>query len=96
MENDRQLNCEDRAAAEFAVDGDRPAHHRAQMLDDGQTESGAAVHVRRRLVGLREGVEYPLPLLPGHADAVVFYLKGHRRFAIRGLRRHPSWFSRRP
>src|SRR6185312_2283874 len=73
LAGDAELDCEPegRALTGFAVDADLAAHHRRQLLGDGEAEAGAAIAARRRLVGLGEGLEDPALRFRRHADTGV-------------------------
>ena len=75
-------SAEGRARTDGALDRDRPAHRLDQALADREAEPGAAEAARRRLVGLREGVEKIVAELVGrNADAGILARSGARRLA---------------
>ena len=53
----RQINAKATAHMELAGDSNFAPQALAQMLTNGQTQSGAAVQARNRGVGLHEGLE---------------------------------------
>ena len=57
---------------------DAAAHRLGQAAHDRQAEAGAAEAARGRAVGLHEGLEQPLALLLGEADAGVGDLDAER------------------
>ena len=67
----RQLEPEGAAARRLAVQADLAAHHLHQLPADGQTQPGAAVPPGGRGVGLGEGLEQPVLVGLGDADAGV-------------------------
>ena len=58
--------------ARLALDADVAAQLAGDVAADGQSQAGAAVLARDRVVGLVEGLEDPLQVFGGDADAGVF------------------------
>jgi hypothetical protein len=69
------------AAADLALDPDRPAHQRHELRGDGEPEAGAAELPRARPVGLDERLEDGFPPLGRNADAGVAHDPVERHLA---------------
>src|SRR5260370_39027554 len=82
LRRERQVDGEDRAFAQFAVDVERAAVVANDMLDDGEAEPRAAQLARARGVDPVEALGQPRQMIAGDAFAVIADGYGERRRAL--------------
>jgi hypothetical protein len=82
----RNMNREDAAASDFALQADRAAHQVGEPARNRETESGPSETPGRRRLSLGEGLKDSLANVFGNANARVAHLESHvaasRRVAV--------------